>query len=90
MKKIVLIAAVFGSLVLSGCTDNMRAKNFGGTIRIHLPPNTKLVNSTWKEDDLWYLERPMRVEETPEVYTMHENSSFGMMQGTVIFYESKN
>jgi hypothetical protein len=47
----------------------------------------KLVNITWKEDDVWYLTRPMHSEEVPEEYTFKESSSFGIMEGTMTIKE---
>lgn len=41
------------------------------------------------EDETWYLYRPMREQETPEVYSFQEKSSMGIMEGKVIFTESK-
>ena len=55
-----------------------------------LPAGTKLVNATWdKDSSLWYVVRPMRADEEPEESTMKEDSTFGAMQGTVIFIESR-
>jgi len=69
------------------CTDNIRAKSFGGKMTINLESNQKLVNATWKDSDLWILTRPKRPNETPEIYTFIENSTFGVMQGEIIFIE---
>ena len=74
---------------VSGCTENIRSKTFGGNMTIALPANQKLVNATWKESQLWYLYRPMHSNETAETYTFKEKSSFGMMEGVVTFQESK-
>ncbi len=63
--------------MLIGCTENSRAKSFGGTATLNLPPNQKLVVVTWKDDDLWYLTRPMKDNETPETYAFQEKSSWG-------------
>lgn len=83
----VLITIVLATLSASACTSNQRAKTFGGTMTKDLPPGQKLVVATWKESSLWYLTRPMRSDETPETLTFQEDSSFGMVQGTVIFRE---
>jgi hypothetical protein len=76
-------------MFMVGCTDNIRARNFGGTANLDLPPNQKLVNVTWKEDDIWYLTRPMRDDELAETYSFQESSSFGMLEGTVKIHEIK-
>jgi hypothetical protein len=72
---------------LSSCTENVRARQFGGNMTVELPPNTKLVGATWKEAHLWYLYRPIHQGETPEVSILQESSNFGMMEGTVTFVE---
>lgn len=88
MKKLALFFIAL-LLIAAGCTDNQRVKNWGGTATIELPANQKLVNITWKTDDVWYLTRPMRKGETAETYKFHEESSFGTMEGTYIVKELK-
>lgn len=89
MKGRALVVVVLLFIFLISCTPQQRAKNFGGTAVINLPPNDKLVVATWKEDHLWYLTRPMRKDEIPEKYVFQESSSWGMMQGKVIFNETR-
>lgn len=84
-----LFAILLVSIICVGCTANQRAKSFGGSTTVKLPANTKLVNVTWKEANMWYLTRPMREGEKPETLTFQEESSFGMIEGKVIFEESK-
>jgi hypothetical protein len=81
--------AFLAMLLLIGCTENKRAKVFGGTIAVQLPPGRKLVNATWKGEasDLWYLTRPMRPGESAEEWVFTEKSAFGFMQGSVVFQE---
>jgi hypothetical protein len=83
---------LFGFLMLVGlfsvsCTSNQRAKKFGGSMSIELSCQQKLVNVTWKDDELWYLTRPMRADETAEISTFQEDSSFGLMEGKVTITE---
>ncbi len=87
MKKIsfVFICALMIGLV--GCTENTRAKSFGGTANVSLKPGHKLVNVTWKESQLWFLTRPMRADEKPETYSFSEESSWGVIEGTVLIRE---
>lgn len=103
MKNIFIMVAVIFSLLalLTGCSDaemvgNNRleqslARDFGGTTTINLGPNLKLEEITWKDDDLWYLTRPMREDEEPETHTFTEKGGFGTAfdGGTVIVVESK-
>ena len=90
LYSIVLITLVWiPPIFMAGCTANERAKQYGGTMQVNLPPGQKLVNATWKdENQLWYLMRPMREGEKPEVVTFKEDSSFGLVEGTVVFVES--
>jgi len=77
MKKIIFLVAVFGLL---SCTDNQRARNFGGTETITLEPQEKFINITWKQDNLWVI-----VQDTiTGVYYAKEKSSYGLMEGKVI------
>lgn len=76
-------------VITISCTKNQRTKNFGAAQTIHLPKNQKLVVVTWKNDDLWYLYKPMREDEIPESTTFQENSSFGIFNGKITFVESK-
>lgn len=89
MKIKLILAAVVAAMSLTSCTENARAKAWGGTATVDLPANTKIVNATWKDQELWYLTRPMRTGEVAETVTLHEQSSFGLVQGKVIFKESK-
>lgn len=88
MKKNIIILCLL-SLFVVGCTGNQRAKNFGGTTTVDLPSGEKLFDVTWKDDDLWYCTRKMRDNEQPEEYTFQEQSSFGFIEGTVLFKETK-
>lgn len=71
------------------CTSQQRAKEFGGSAKIQLPPGKKLVNVTWKETQLWYLTRDMLPSESPQSYTFQESSSFGLLEGTVTLVEQR-
>jgi len=74
---------------LASCTENQKAKSWGGKATIDLPAGKKLINATWKDDNLWYLTREMRAGETAEEYVFSEESSFGIMEGTYIIREHK-
>lgn len=89
MKHLLIILAMFTIGYLSGCTENNKAKEWGGTAEIKLPAGEKLVTATWKDDDLWYLTRPMLPGDSAVTYTFKEKSSFGMMEGTYIIHEVK-
>lgn len=76
-------------LFLMACSENEMAKSFGGTMKLDLPCGEKLTEITWKDTDLWYATRPMRVGEEPETTTFHADSSLGMMEGKVIVKECR-
>lgn len=80
-----LITIAFG--VISACTANQRAKKFGGTASVELPPGTKLITATWKEEQIWYLYSERQPGEIPVKSTFHEQSKFGLVEGKVIFTE---
>ncbi len=85
MRFALLALLVLG---LFGCTENVRARQYGGTTKIVLPCDTKLVTATWKEGNLWYLTRVMRAGEEPETQSFIEESSLGLLNGKVLFGES--
>ena len=86
MRKIIGLLA----LVLAfSCTENTRAKEYGGTMSINVPAGNKVTNITWKNGDLWYSYRPFINDEKPTIQTFAEESTWGVMSGKVIFVESK-
>ena len=87
MKRFIVISCIVLCLVTMSCTQNSRAKRFGGTQTITLPAGQTLVTATWKDDHLWYLTRDRKSDETPMVYNFKEKSSFGMLEGTIVFIE---
>ena len=91
MKKKLLSIALVAVLLstLFSCTENSRARQFGGTMTIDLPRGEKLLMVTWKEDNLFYLTEPMDSVYTPKTKTFKEKSSFSIMEATIIFRESK-
>lgn len=87
---LVLVAVNVVAALPGSASINPVTRHYGGTQRVELPAGTKLVNATWdKDSSLWYVVRPMRADEEPEESTMKEDSTFGAMQGTVIFIESR-
>lgn len=85
--KKIAAASVIAMLVLPLTACNTVARNYGGTMEMDLPAGEKLVECTWKDDDLFYLTRPMRTAEKPETYKFREKSNFGVLEGTVIIHE---
>jgi len=83
-----VIIAVLFSLTWA-CTDNQMARTYGGKETISLPAGQKLVMATWKEAELWYVTEPMSADYVPVTKTFQEKSQYGMMEGQVIFVESR-
>lgn len=79
MKKLLLGAILLFSAL--SCTDNQRARAFGGEETVDLPKNRVLLNVTWKQDDLWLLTKDTL---TNEVF-FNEKSSWGVLEGTIKF-----
>lgn len=84
MKYILLLSII----ALSSCTENERARNFGGKETINLSAGSKLVNATWKGDDLWLLTKPMQPSEYAETYIFQEKSSYGLLEGSITIVET--
>jgi len=90
-SKIVMVSlvALFMVINTAGCTENQRAKDWGGNLTVTLPKGQKLVIATWKNNDLWYLTRTIKDGEQPETSSFVEDSSWGLMKGEVTFIESR-
>lgn len=87
MKFRLIIMSCILAVAFMGCS-NWTARNMGGTSKIAIEPNQKVVNATWKNSDLWVLTRPMRSGEVAETVTFREFSNMGVLSGTVVFVES--
>lgn len=85
----IVLMIVIGSTSLTSCTENERARMWGGEMTINIPASQKLVNVTWKESEVWVLTHPMRPDETPETYSFYEKSPFGIMEGEIKLIESR-
>jgi hypothetical protein len=78
MLMMMLVVAML--FTVSACTQNQRAKAWGGTMEVTVPPGEVFVNSTWKDADLWIITQ----NSATGIYYMHEVSTWGIMEGTVI------
>jgi len=88
MKKITILM-LMASIGLISCSENNRAKVWGGTMKVELSAGQKLVDVTWKENSLWYMTKPMNETDVAERYEFVENSNWGVVEGKVIFIETK-
>ena len=86
MKKLIVILLMF--LCLTSCDQSITC-TMGGTTKIELEPGEKLVEATWKGDDIWYLVEPMDSDYVPKTKTFKESSRIGVLEGKVIFYEKR-
>jgi len=78
MKKIFYLI-MLGTLSVS-CTENQRAKNFGGTEEVRLKKNEILLNVTWKGDQMWICTK----DTSTGTSYFREKSNWGLMEGTII------
>ena len=78
MKKILITTLTL--ITLASCTENQRARTFGGTEKVSLKPNEIVLNVTWKKDEMWICTKDTL---TNTVY-FREKSNWGMLEGTVV------
>jgi len=83
MKQLIALLAL--TVTLFSCTDNQRARSFGGVETVELKAGERLVNVTWKQDDLWVLTKQDTTR--PSTYTFQEKSSYGVLEGTIVIEE---
>ena len=77
MKKLLFIATLFA---LSACTENQRARQFGGTEEVKLNQNEIVLNVTWKQDQMWICTK----DTSTGISYFREKSNWGVLEGTVI------
>jgi hypothetical protein len=78
MRKVALIGIL--ALSLFSCTENSRAKQWGGTEELTLKKNEVLINMTWKESNLWV----QTLDTTTGIQYFREKSSWGWLEGEII------
>ena len=81
MKRLLFLLMLLIAIVVgvSSCTENERAKNFGGKEDITLKPSEQFVNATWKDDNLWLITKDTLTNQ----YIMREKSSYGVWEGEI-------
>ena len=82
---VVIILLTIVVLFASSCTENSRAKNFGGTVDVELLPNEVFVNITFKKNDIWVITQDTLTKR----YYAREKSSWGAMEGVIRVKDSK-
>jgi hypothetical protein len=78
MKKLGIL--LIGVMVLFSCTENQRARRWGGTETIDLKPNEVVLNVTWKQDQMWICTK----DTVTNVTYFREKSNWGVLEGTVV------
>lgn len=86
-KKLFVLFALALCILLSSCTKNQRARQFGGNVSVDLPKGQKLVLATWKGNDIWYLTEPAEDGYTPKEKIFQEDSQYGIVEGSITFIE---
>ena len=83
MKQLLILALT--AILFTSCTQNERARSFGGTENVTLKPNEILINATWKELSLWIL----TVDTVTGVTYFRENSAvWGLWEGEIIIHDN--
>ena len=86
MKK--LFIAIAAIMLMASC-ENFLARNLGGHQTIELEKGQKLIEITFKDNDLWILTEPMDSDYIPKTKTFYEKSNFQQWQGKITIIESK-
>jgi len=78
--------AIAAMILVPGCTCNQAARKWGGTQTITLEPGQRLLNCTFKDDDIWLLVKndPWK---KPDTISFIEKSSYSILQGKVLVIE---
>lgn len=87
MKKALLIA--FVAIIMVGCTEKAMTRNFGASSEIRLEKGQRLVEVTWKKNNLWLLTEPMDSDYQPKTKTFYEDSAWGLYEGKITIIESR-
>lgn len=86
MKKYVCLILISIMCVgMLGC--NYFSITFGGTQRIEIQKNKKVMNAFFDGSNVWILTRKRNPDEVPECYTMKEYSNIGALSGEIIICE---
>ena len=90
MKKIIFILALgLVTLFTSSCTEQIRARAFGGELTIQVPKGQRLTMATWKESNLFYLYEEMDSDYIPKTKMFVESSAYGVLETKITFIESR-
>lgn len=88
-RALFVVLLTFLGFAMTACTQNQRAREFGGEMIVKVPCDQVVFDVTWKGEDLWYATQPARADWRPERKTFAEASSFGLIEGQVTLVESR-
>ena len=85
-----MVVCIIGVIFALFVGKDWCARSVGDKTTINLSPGMKLVNASWKANELWYLTRSARSNETFETleYTQHSSNRFA--GDKVVFVEHEN
>lgn len=86
---IVAVMITASSIFLFNSCDNEMAKHFGGTLTVKVKEGYKVTEATWKDNQIWYFVEPMEKDYHPKTKEFIECSEYGVLEGKVVFVESK-
>ena len=87
---IILVVVILIANLCSSCTDNQRAKRWGGNMTINVEPGYEVMMATFKDDaDMWYMVRKMSDDYVPTDKILIENSTWNVLEGRVTFHETR-
>lgn len=90
MKKLIkFLLIIIAVASFTGCTEQIRARQFGGNIDINVPAGYKVTSATWKENDLFYFIEPMEEGYEPKEKMFIESAAFGIMESQITFKEKR-
>lgn len=78
-----IFLAAIGILILRGC--NSWSKKYGGNTTVRLEPNQRLLDCSWKDNNLWILTEMGSTN--PKTYIYREHSNVGIVEGQVTIIE---
>ena len=87
MRIIITLVALL--TIATSCTEQHIARRYGGKLKIELPKGEKLIMTTWKETNIFYLTEPMDSGYIPKKKVFRESSSFGVWEAEITFIERK-
>lgn len=90
MKKLIKFLLIAIAVVsFTGCTEQIKARCFGGEVEIDVPAGYKVTSATWKEYDLFYFIEPMEEGYEPKEKMFIESAAYGVLESQITFKEKR-